>query len=89
VQIGTGYTAISAGGEHSLALKGNTLYGWGRNNGYQLGFAGESGIVNIPLQIGIGYTAIAAGGGHSLALKGNTLYGWGYNNYGQLVLHNS
>ena len=81
--IGTGYTAIAAGGNHSLALKENILYAWGLNGGGQLG-DGTNTSRNKPVQIGTGYTAIAAGGAHSLALKGNTLYAWGYNGNGQL-----
>ena len=60
VKIGTGYTAIAAGGS-SLALKGNTLYAWG--------FDGTNMSNYIPVQIGTGYTAIVAGGNHSRALK--------------------
>ena len=36
VMIGTGFTAISAGDSHSLALKGNVLYAWGNNNSGEL-----------------------------------------------------
>jgi len=83
VQIGTGFTAISAGGSHSLALKGNNLFAWGANDAGQLD-DGTNTDRNVPVSIGEGYTAIAAGGWHSLALKGYTLYAWGDNGWGQL-----
>ena len=83
VKIGTGFTAIAAGGSHSLALKGDTLYAWGDNSNGQLG-DGTYTDRNIPLQIGIGFTAISAGLRHTLALKGDTLFAWGRNNEGQL-----
>lgn len=69
----TRFTAVAAGGEHSLALKADgTVFAWGRN------LSGEStvpeGLSNI--------VAIAAGGrshtGFSLALKKDgTVVGWG------------
>ena len=83
VKIGTGFTAIAVGNNHSLALKGNILFAWGDNSYGQLG-DGTNINRNSPVQIGTGYSAIAAGYNHSLALKGNTLYAWGDNGYGQL-----
>ena len=85
VQIGTGYTAISAGCYHSLALKGNTLYAWGWNGYGQLG-DGTNIDKNTPIPIEAGYTAIAGGYTHSLALKGDALYAWGSNDLGKLVV---
>jgi len=83
VLIGTGFTQISAGGGHSLALKGSALYAWGFNNDGELG---DGTIINknTPVLIGTGFSQISAGILHSLALKGNALYAWGINNYGQL-----
>ena len=83
VKIGKGFTAIAAGGDHSLALRGNTLYAWGCNDHGQLG-DGTTTDRYSPKKIGTGYTAIAAGSVHSLALKGDTLYAWGWNELGQL-----
>jgi uncharacterized protein YjdB len=83
VLIGTGFTDIAAGGFHSLALKGTTLYAWGNNWNGQLG-DGTRSFKKAPVKIGTGFTAIAAGEYYSLALKGNTLYAWGQNNYNQL-----
>jgi len=80
VEIGTGYTAISAGDNHSLALMGDTVYAWGE---FPLG-DGTNKDSKTPVRIDSGYTAISAGGGHSHALKGNTLYAWGGNSNGKL-----
>jgi alpha-tubulin suppressor-like RCC1 family protein/subtilisin family serine protease len=84
-----GATAVSAGGAHTLALKGDgTVWAWGANGGGQLGFT-EQFISNRsrPVQVpGVsGVVAIAAGGGHSLALKGDgTVWAWGANGSGQV-----
>ena len=81
--IGTGYTAIAAGYNHSLALKGSALYAWGHNEDGRLG-DGTTTSRNAPTLIGTGYTAIAAGYNHSVALKVSALYAWGNNDSGQL-----
>jgi len=81
--IGTGFTAISAGVFHSLALKGDALYAWGRNGFGQLG-DGNNTTQKEPKLIGTGFTAIAAGSDHSLALRGDALYAWGCNDCGEL-----
>ncbi|KAK3605151.1 hypothetical protein CHS0354_000820 [Potamilus streckersoni] len=80
-----GYTQISAGYAHSLALKDNgELWAWGLNVNGQLG-DGTTTDVLTPKKIGDGYTQIAAGRGHSLALKDNgELWAWGLNANGQL-----
>ncbi len=84
VLIGHGYTAISAGGSHSLALKNDTLFAWGDNRFGQLGDSTYSD-KSSPVKIGFGYSAISAGFSHSLALKNDgTLWAWGENTYGQL-----
>jgi alpha-tubulin suppressor-like RCC1 family protein len=94
---GSGYliniTAISAGGEHSMALKNDgTVYSWGRNNYNQLG-DNTTTTRTSPVQVlgvgGSGYltniTAVSAGSQHSMALKNDgTVYAWGRNNSGQL-----
>ena len=78
--IGTGYTAIAAGFNHTLALKGGALYAWGDNWDGQLGIGSpDTGDHTAPYLIGTGYTAIAAGFHKSLALKGSALYAWGKN----------
>jgi alpha-tubulin suppressor-like RCC1 family protein len=85
VQIGSGYSAIAAGGSHTLALKGDgSLWSWGINTWGQLG-DGDTTQLNAPVQVGTGYSAIAAGAYHTLALKiDGSLWAWGANGNGQL-----
>jgi alpha-tubulin suppressor-like RCC1 family protein len=69
VESGTRFTAIAAGGFHSLALKSDgTVVAWGYNDfGQSTVPAGLSGVV-----------AIAGGWFHSLALKSDgTVVAWG------------
>jgi alpha-tubulin suppressor-like RCC1 family protein len=77
----TGIVAISAGGDHSLALKENgTILAWGRDHLGQLG--DDATLANqptpVPVSSATGIVAISAGLNHSLALKGNgTMLSWG------------
>jgi alpha-tubulin suppressor-like RCC1 family protein len=84
-QIGTGYTAIAAGGHYTAALKiDGSLWAWGMQ---LTGRSGVSTFTNssVPKQIGTGYMAIAAGGDHTIALKSDgSLLAWGDNDSGQL-----
>jgi len=79
------YIAVSAGGEHTLALGDDgSLWAWGWN---ALGELGDGTVDDKkrPVLIGNGYSAISAGYVHSVALKADgTLWTWGRNNYGQL-----
>ena len=89
VQIGTDndWDSISAGGEHTVALKSDgSLWAWGRNDQGQLG-DGTVGSKVLPVQIGTDndWDSISAGGNHTLALKSDeTLWAWGLNGFGQL-----
>ncbi len=87
VQGLSGVIAVSAGGEHSLALLANgTVMAWGSNREGQLG-TGNTTSSHVPVAVpGVsGVTAIAAGKEHSLALLGNgTVMAWGSNEAGQL-----
>jgi alpha-tubulin suppressor-like RCC1 family protein len=90
----TGITAVSAGGDHTLALKNDgTVFGWGRN---VFGETGNNRVENgapIARQVKIAgptgappanVTRIAAGGNHSLALANGAVWAWGFNGNGQL-----
>lgn len=96
----TGVTAVSAGTNHTLALKADgTIWGWGGNTSGQLGEVTTTGSCRdyytgrnsacqpTPLRIpGIdGVAALAAGKWHSLALKTDgRVWAWG-NNYNGIL----
>ncbi|WP_239113800.1 putative Ig domain-containing protein, partial [Planotetraspora mira] len=86
----TGVTQISAGGEHSLALRSNgTVMGWGADNGGQLGDGGIGTGTERHTPVAVkgltGVVQIDAGGGHGLAVRSDgTVWAWGDNTYGQV-----
>ena len=84
----SGVSAISAGGEHSLALLSNgTVMAWGSDLVGQLGDGSFGASSNTPVAVSelSGVSAISAGARHSLALLGTgTIVAWGYNPDGQL-----
>jgi alpha-tubulin suppressor-like RCC1 family protein len=85
----TGVAAVSAGGQHSLALlKTGHVMSWGSNSNAQLG----TGSINPPqsaVPVAVtnlhGVTALAAGGFHSLALLASgAVMAWGDDQVGEL-----
>ena len=84
----TGVTAVSAGGEHSLALLGDgTVVAWGSNEWGQLGDGSTGGLSNVPVTVSglSGVTAISAGKYDSLALLSNgKVMAWGDDGGGEL-----
>ena len=85
---GVTVTAIAAGWDHSLAIKGadRMLLAWGLNNYGQLGVGDTTNRLTPASTIdGLAVKAIACGGAHSLAiLTSNGVMAWGLNNHGQL-----
>jgi alpha-tubulin suppressor-like RCC1 family protein/chitodextrinase len=83
--IGNGYVAISAGLQHTIALKADgSLWAWGYNGDGELG-DGTTTNSFVPKQIGTGYSKISAGNSHTVALKvDGSLWAWGSNGLGQL-----
>lgn len=86
--VGNGYTAISLGRSHRLALKEDgSLWVWGENYYGQLGVPDYQ---ELPVKLGDGFQAIAAGDTFSLAVKSDgTLLAWGDNSSGQLGTGNT
>ena len=83
----TGVTAVAAGWNHSLALKGDgTVWSWGYNAGGQLGDGSTTNrSTPVPVSGLVNIVAIAAGSDHSMALRNDgVVFAWGYNAYGQL-----
>jgi alpha-tubulin suppressor-like RCC1 family protein len=66
-----GITAISAGGEHSMAIRSDgTIWAWGRNTNYELGDETISTVLPQYMQQGFQSSAISAGGTSSFAIAG-------------------
>ena len=97
VQVGNNtddWKAVSAGYEHTVAIKkDDTLWAWGSNYYGQLG-DGTTSDSSIPVQVIISgipgavnddWIAVSTGGGYTVAIKkGGTIWAWGDNQYGQL-----
>jgi alpha-tubulin suppressor-like RCC1 family protein len=79
---------ISAGGNHSLAIKTDgTLWAWGSNLNGRTGLNLSSGVTSSPIKIGedSDWKHISAGWDHSIAIKTDgTIWAWGNNDSGQL-----
>jgi alpha-tubulin suppressor-like RCC1 family protein len=88
VSTDAAWATVSAGADHTLALKDDgTLWAWGANQDGQLGLGETTATVTRPTQVGADadWSAVASGRGFSLALKEDgTLWAWGANPNGQL-----
>ena len=85
--IGSGFTKVACGGQHSLAIaQDGSLWAWGGNASGQLG---DGTFINrtSPRLIDNSriYTFISCGVSHSAAIdRDNNLFVWGANGYGQV-----
>lgn len=89
------FKAVSAGVDHSLALRNDgTVWAWGANNLGQLGTGNTTGSL-VPVQVAglpgsLTVLAISAGNGFSAALLSDgTVRMWGRSDYGQLGTGNT
>lgn len=86
----SGITAISSSNYSTLVLKGNSVYGCGKNNSGNLGIGNNTlTITQLTAAIGAGASGvvdISAGQIHSCILKSNgSVWCTGWNNFGQLA----
>lgn len=88
VQNLSGVTAISAGTDHSLAVRNDgTVWAWGVNISGQLG-VGDETLRSLPTQALnlTGAAGVVAGSSISYALlQDGTVWGWGNNTFAQLA----
>ncbi|MBD0379624.1 cadherin-like beta sandwich domain-containing protein [Paenibacillus sp. WST5] len=88
-------SAIAAGGNHSIALKGGMAWTWGHNAYGQLGDGTNTSKAypvpitslncSYPIDGCFAVTAIAGGANHTIALRSDgTVWTWGRNDSGQL-----
>ncbi len=90
----SGWTKITGGGSHSLALGNDgNLYSWGNNSNGQLGIGNQPKQKSpqlMPFPNGVtSWITFSGGGNHSLAIGNDgNLYSWGYNGDGELGIGN-
>jgi hypothetical protein len=84
VNIMSGVSQVSAGGNHTCAVKDGALWCWGRNDQGQLG-DGTWERKNFPVKITDGVSEVNLGSDHTCFTRpGKTLWCFGRNDYGQL-----
>lgn len=82
------WQSVDAGANHTLAIRNDgTLWSWGSNNFYKLGYETPSGTNPNPNIVGNSnnWQSVSAGEWHSAGVKSDgTLWAWGNNYYGQI-----
>jgi len=90
VGISTNWAQVSAGSQHSLAIRADgTLWSWGFNGNAATGLGTVTGSQTTPAQVGTAtnWTQVSAGTQHSLAIAADgTLWAWGANTNGRTGL---
>jgi hypothetical protein len=86
---GPRWTQVSAGTQHTCAIRaGGTLWCWGNNGSGQLGIGStmnESRPQEVTSPARAGWGSVGEGGYHTCALRtGGTLWCWGENTSGEL-----
>jgi len=83
-----GFSAVSAGLSHTVAIKSDgTLWAWGYNGSGELGIGTTDYNPHPnPVQIGTDiWASVSAGSSHTMAIKTDgTLWAWGSNSFGKL-----
>ena len=81
------WRVVSAGGQHTCAIRSGLLYCFGANGSGQLGL-GDTIPRNTPKRVGeySDWEQVFAGGQHTCAIRGGQLYCFGANGSGQLGL---
>ena len=85
------WTAVSAGGRHSCAIKNDgTLWCWGNNEHGRTGLGDDDGITLVPTHLtaaGDDWGSVSAGLAHTCARRSDgTLWCWGNNAHGRTGL---
>jgi alpha-tubulin suppressor-like RCC1 family protein len=91
IGIDSDWAKISAGGDHTVAIKTDeTLWAWGNNSSGELG-DGTTTDHSVPTQIGIfpSWLSVSAGHDYTVAIMDNqttngTLWAWGENSFATL-----
>lgn len=82
---------VACGNYYTIGIGNNSLWGWGYNNGGQLGLGNNTDYyVPIEIESDSQWIIVACGSYHTIAIKNdNTLWATGYNLYGQLGINNN
>jgi len=84
----TNWTSVSAGGNHTCAIRAGRVACWGLDSSGQLG-DGSAGIIadatpNLIASGATDWTSVSAGGSHTCATRAGRIACWGYDGAGQL-----